>query len=166
MKPNVQIDFNKIMAYAKDDRSVERLTDEDFEKIYKVGVYYGAFSGENFGEDCRRNSVYGFLETLQGLYKASLEYENQTMDNKEQKDKQMHTFHVSINGGKEQTIMTKTSQYQLAALTALGMLDYEEAKNGENVVKIWVPDLLPHYGPYYYAYDGHQCGQASLEDRF
>lgn len=40
-----------------------------FEDIYRVGAYHGAFDEENYGADCRRNSVYGFLETLEALLK-------------------------------------------------------------------------------------------------
>ena len=45
------------------------LDDATMEEIYKIGAYHGAFSEQNFGEDDRRNSVYGFLETLVGLVK-------------------------------------------------------------------------------------------------
>jgi hypothetical protein len=73
------------------------------------------------------------------------------------------TFHVQINGGKEQTIETRTSLYELAALAALAMCEYEH--NSEyDVVKIWIPKLLPEYGPYFYAYDGHNVGMPD-EDR-
>ena len=40
-----------------------------FEDIYRIGAYYGAFDEENYGPDCRRNTVYGFLETLEALLK-------------------------------------------------------------------------------------------------
>lgn len=40
-----------------------------FEDIYRIGAYNGAFDEENYGPDCRRNTVYGFLETLEALLK-------------------------------------------------------------------------------------------------
>lgn len=45
------------------------LDDDIIEDIYRIGAYHGAFDEQNFGKDCRRNSVYGFLETLQALVK-------------------------------------------------------------------------------------------------
>ena len=63
-------------------------------------------------------------------------------------------FFVKINGGPVQTINTKTGIYQLAAATALAMLDYTHSKDRLDIVEIWVDELLPEYGPYKYAYDG------------
>ncbi len=77
----------------------------------------------------------------------------------------MSTFHVEINKGPEQIIQVKTSQYGLAALAALAMLDYIEAQEW-NIVKIWVPELMPDYGPYFYAFDGHVVGYPSLNERW
>ena len=65
------------------------------------------------------------------------------------------TFHVSINNGPEQQITTCTSLYCLASAAALAMLEYEADENGEDLVKIWCPSLLPTYGPYYYRHDGY-----------
>lgn len=68
------------------------------------------------------------------------------------------TFHVEINGGAEQKIEVVTSEYGLAAITSLGMLEYEQADHYQ-VVKIWIPDLLEDgYGPYFYAWDGFKAG--------
>ena len=67
----------------------------------------------------------------------------------------MTTFHVKINDGPEQVIRTRTGVYQLAALAALSMLEYDEADDGD-IVEIWCPNLVPEYGPYFYGYDGHQ----------
>ena len=69
----------------------------------------------------------------------------------------MTTFHVQINGGPEQTIKVRTGKYKLAAMASLSLLDYEEHSDYD-VVKIWVPELMPEYGPYFYAYDGHSIG--------
>lgn len=69
----------------------------------------------------------------------------------------MTDFHVEINGGSEQVITTKTSEYALAALASLAQLDYKKHTDYD-VVKIWVPKLVPEYGPYFYAWDGHQMG--------
>lgn len=66
------------------------------------------------------------------------------------------TFHVQINGGEEHTIEVKTSQYVLAALASLAILDFDHGE-GCDVVKIWVPKLVEDgNGPYFYGWDGHQ----------
>ena len=77
----------------------------------------------------------------------------------------MSVFHVEINGGKEQTIETKTSEYGLAAVAALAMLDYEP-KNDYNTVKIWVPRHVPEYGPYFYAFDGYNLGTPEADRKW
>lgn len=72
--------------------------------------------------------------------------------------KEKHLFHVQINGGPEQKIEVTTSEYQLAAITCLGILEYDRLDD-YNTVKIWIPDLVEAgYGPYFYAYDGHNIG--------
>jgi hypothetical protein len=72
------------------------------------------------------------------------------------------TWHVQINGGPEQTFVTKTGIYQLAVVTAIAVCDYEP-HDDYDVVKIWVPELLPDYGPYFYGveskHDGYVVGQ-------
>lgn len=45
------------------------LEDDVMEDIFRIGAYHGAFDEQNYGPECRRNSVYGFLETLQALVK-------------------------------------------------------------------------------------------------
>lgn len=64
-------------------------------------------------------------------------------------------FHVEINRGQTQVLEAKTSLYDLAAAAALAMLDYEPTNDIE-VVKIWVPHLLPDYGPYFYYWKASQ----------
>jgi hypothetical protein len=66
-------------------------------------------------------------------------------------------FKIEINGGKTQQIETETSQYGLAAIASLALCEYEH--NDEfDVVKIWCENLLPEYGPYFYAFDGTSLG--------
>lgn len=84
------------------------------------------------------------------------------------------TFHVQLNGGPVHVITTKTGQYNLAAVAAVAMFDYERLEGDDKViyggyhgerpkheecvlVKIWVPSLIDvrypgdiTYGPYYY----------------
>lgn len=62
------------------------------------------------------------------------------------------SFHVSINGGSEQLISTRTGLYTWAVVAALAMLEYPEKSKDQkhDHVKIWVPNLIPEYGPYYY----------------
>jgi hypothetical protein len=67
--------------------------------------------------------------------------------------KKKPVFHVEINRGPTQTIKTRTGLYILAAGAALAQLEYEPVEEGPDVVKIWVPEILPDYGPYFYAYD-------------
>jgi hypothetical protein len=80
-------------------------------------------------------------------------------------DDTLSTWHVQINGGPEQVFQTRTSQYGLAALAALAMLEYEDNAD-YNAVKIWVPNLLPHYGPYFYAFDGYSTGRVEKHREF
>lgn len=80
-------------------------------------------------------------------------------------DETSSTFKVQINGGPVQEITTKTGIYVLAAMAALAMLDYDENEDYD-VVKIWVEHLLPDYGPYFYAYDGHQIGYPDENRKF
>ena len=66
---------------------------------------------------------------------------------------------VQINDGDIQDFETVTTQYHLAAVSALAQLEYPESNlvvNNKvmNIVKIWVERLLPDYGPYFYAFDG------------
>ena len=75
------------------------------------------------------------------------------------------TWKVQINGGDVQDLETKTTQYGLAAFAALALLDYEQHPEYD-VVKIWVPHLLPDYGPYFYAFDGHTTGRPDEHRKF
>ncbi|MBO9194380.1 hypothetical protein J5277_09705 [Rhizobium sp. 16-449-1b] len=59
------------------------------------------------------------------------------------------TFSVRINGGSEQTLKCFSGEYQRAAAAAVAMLAHEK-NGGADVVEIWVPDLLPDYGPYFF----------------
>jgi hypothetical protein len=70
--------------------------------------------------------------------------------------KKLSKFSVEINKGPTQTIETRTGLYYLAAAAALAQLEYYATEEGADIVKIWVPDLLPDYGPYFYAWDGHK----------
>lgn len=61
----------------------------------------------------------------------------------------MTTFHFTIDGGPEETITVDSGVYlnAVAAIPALFNLHVED----ELIVRIWVPELLPDYGPYSYA---------------
>lgn len=70
--------------------------------------------------------------------------------------KQNVQYQVQINGGLVHEIEFKTGQYILAALASLASLDFEPADDFD-VIKIWVPHLVEAgYGPYFFAWDGHQ----------
>jgi hypothetical protein len=58
----------------------------------------------------------------------------------------MTKFHIRVDGGPEQTITVKTGVYRdaVAAIPALLNLDLPIT------VEIWVPHLLPEYGPSHY----------------
>lgn len=77
----------------------------------------------------------------------------------------VQTWKVQINGGPVQDLETKTTQYGIAAFAALALLDYEDHPD-YNVIKIWVQDLLPQYGPYFYAFDGHMTGRVEKHREF
>ncbi len=68
-------------------------------------------------------------------------------------------FTFTLNDGPEQTIKTKSGIYveAVAAIPAYLGVDYEAYPL---TIKIWVPDLLPDYGPYTYYIDapGGRCG--------
>lgn len=66
--------------------------------------------------------------------------------------KKLIKFSVQINRGPTQTIETRSGLYVLAAGAALAMLEYEPLEEGADIVKIWVPDLLPDYGPMFFAF--------------
>lgn len=70
-------------------------------------------------------------------------------------------FHVKINGGPEQVIETKSGLYNLAVSAALAQLDYESLPDEPDIVEIWVPSLLPEYGPYFYMFNGHSVTPCS-----
>ena len=66
---------------------------------------------------------------------------------------------VQINDGAIQDFETETGQYGLASIAALAQLEYEQSSmivenKVMNIVKIWAPELVPEYGPYFYAFDG------------
>lgn len=61
-------------------------------------------------------------------------------------------FTFTINGGKERTIKTKTTTY-IEAAAACPAKAGVKASDYPLVVSVWVPDLLPDYGPYDYYID-------------
>ena len=72
-------------------------------------------------------------------------------------------FHVEINRGPTQIIETRTGLYELAAMAALATLNFKPSE-GLDIVKIWVPDLLPDYGPYFYTWSHRGIGQLVGDD--
>lgn len=63
--------FNKVIEQIKNKQSQTSicfsLTDEEIEEIFKAGVNHGIFEEKNYGLHDRKNSVYGFIGTLQDL---------------------------------------------------------------------------------------------------
>jgi hypothetical protein len=65
-----------------------------------------------------------------------------------------HVFHIRINGGPEQRILTKSGVYVYAVAAVPALFD-----TGLPVsVEIWVPRLLPEYGPYSYRVETDEFG--------
>jgi hypothetical protein len=55
-------------------------------------------------------------------------------------------FHIRVDDGPEQTITVKTGIYRDAVAAVPALLDLDLPID----VEIWVPSLLPKYGPYRY----------------
>jgi hypothetical protein len=77
----------------------------------------------------------------------------------------LNQFHVQINHGSTQVIETRTGKYWLAAAAALAILEHEPSGDMD-IVKIWMPNLLPQYGPYFYVVekDSNEVGQLYGDD--
>lgn len=58
----------------------------------------------------------------------------------------MPKYSMRINGGDEISFDSERSQYSLAAMEAFGRLSLPYPCE----IEIWVPHLLPDYGPYFY----------------
>lgn len=58
-------------------------------------------------------------------------------------------FHYTLNDGPEKTIVVKTGVYKCAA-AAVPALAGVDQNAYPLFIKIWVPSLLPDYGPYEY----------------
>lgn len=71
------------------------------------------------------------------------------------------TFHFRINDGAERTIKTKTSFYSVAAAAALAFVSNDEISEGAKI-EIWVPELLPDYGPHVYAATFNEYGNVEV----
>jgi hypothetical protein len=61
----------------------------------------------------------------------------------------MSEFVVRVNGGAETAVPRASGIYRLAAIAAA--LTMTEPVSWPVEVEIWVPDLLPDYGPYRYS---------------
>ena len=61
-------------------------------------------------------------------------------------------FHFTINDGPEQTITMKSGVYVQVVAALPGVLGIDQDAY-PLTIKIWVPDLLPEYGPYTYYID-------------
>lgn len=145
------VNFDQFMKHIKNGVTVNSMPQAEIDGIFDLGVYYGIFNDNNYGDYDRANTVSLLMSTLQGMIKYSSD-ENKAANTTQDRT----TFHLKINGGPEQTITTKSGVYRLAVATAMANLDYTPNKDGQDIVEIWVPHLLPDYGPYFYAYDGHQ----------
>jgi hypothetical protein len=73
----------------------------------------------------------------------------------------MTSFHVRVDDGPEQTITVATSVYMVAALAVPALLADVDTPC---IVEIWVPDLLPDYGPYLYRIRNDDFGRILIEN--
>ncbi len=71
-------------------------------------------------------------------------------------------FHFRVNDGPEQIIRCKSGIYKeaVAAIPALFGIDSYPAK-----IEIWVPSLLPDYGPYLYGFEREGSAVAQWLER-
>lgn len=63
------------------------------------------------------------------------------------------TFRVSVNGRVTQSITVPVGFYHIAVMACLSLVTEDDFYEGSIIpihVKIWVPHLLPEYGPYNY----------------
>jgi hypothetical protein len=155
MERHFNVNFDQFMKRIQSGQTVNQMPQSEIDGIFELGVYYGIFNENNYGDYDRANTVSLFMSTLQGMIKYSSKEPVCALGN-DSEAKNTTTFHVKINNGQEQTIETKSGVYKLAVATALAQLDYEHNEDGNNIVEIWVPHLLPDYGPYFYLHDGHQ----------
>jgi hypothetical protein len=72
------------------------------------------------------------------------------------------TFGIRVNDGPEQTITVKTGIYIEACAAVPALLGIKPSEYPLRIM-IWVPDLIPQYGPYTYYIEqvggrlGHIC---------
>lgn len=78
-------------------------------------------------------------------------------------------YHVEINGEAEQIVGVPTSEYALAALASLAILEHNErrvAGREYDVVKIWIPEQVAGgYGPHFYVWDGDRFSSVVPRER-
>jgi hypothetical protein len=74
-----------------------------------------------------------------------------------------YTFSVRINEGPEQTITVKTGIYMYAAVAACSMLGIVQDGPDPILVEIWMPSLLPDYGPTHYMIGENEYGNIVVE---
>lgn len=60
-----------------------------------------------------------------------------------------HSFMIKVNGGAAVEFIASTGVYVHAVMQAFGKLDMPYPCD----VEIWMPSLLPDYGPYFYRID-------------
>lgn len=78
----------------------------------------------------------------------------------------MTDFRYTFDGGAEKTVNCHASQYRLAALYAFAKERIErlpEVRMGSHdydghILKIWIEDLVPDYGPYFYGIGSNEAG--------
>lgn len=56
-------------------------------------------------------------------------------------------FHIRVNGGNEQIVEAKTGVYASVSAAVPALLGIEQDQYPLRI-EIWVPELLPDYGPY------------------
>lgn len=95
--------------------------------------------------------VRGLIERIASAIVSRLRTGNGNMSNQ-----QRWTFSVQINGsGPVRPLKVRTGVYAHAAMSALAAFEL----NTPVVIKIWVDELLPDYGPYYFMIEEDAYGR-------
>lgn len=84
----------------------------------------------------------------------------------------MNVWHYRFDGGPEKTVSTPSGLYQTGVMAAFAQEDVKKlptlrcpsvnAPYDGHVLEIWVPDLLPDHGPYFYGIGVNPCGALTV----
>lgn len=72
-KPKVTDSVRQMISDIVNKSPYYSLEDEDMETLFQIGAWHGLWGLDNYGDYDRQNTVYGFLETLSGIFKENKE---------------------------------------------------------------------------------------------